>query len=85
MGVGGPEEVYLINSEEVTKEEWLKFRQKFEYHKEWENKEEEIIMNNECHHDDREEEAGENNNDKGDLQHEETIATLQFPILKTYG
>ena len=33
-------------------------------------------MNNECHHDDREEEAGENNNDKGDLQHEETVATL---------
>ena len=76
MGLGGPEEVYLINSEEVTKEEWLKFWHKFEDHKEWENKEEEIIMNNECHHDDREEEAGENNNDKGDLQHEETVATL---------
>ena len=33
-------------------------------------------MNNERHHDDCEEEEGDNHNDNGDLQHEETVATL---------
>ena len=42
-------------------------------------------MNNECHHDDPEEEVGENHNDDGDLQHEETVATLQFPIRQPTG
>ena len=42
-------------------------------------------MNNECHHDDREEEVGDNNNDNDDIQHEEIVATLQFPIQKTFG
>ena len=42
-------------------------------------------MNNECHHDDREEEVGENHNDDGDLQHEETVSTLQFLIWKPNG
>ena len=40
-------------------------------------------MNNECHHDDREELVGDNDNDNGNLQHEEIIATLQFPIRQT--
>ena len=40
-------------------------------------------MNNEHHHDDREEVGGGNDNDNGDLQHEETISTLQFPIRQT--
>ena len=42
-------------------------------------------MNNEFHDDDCEEEVGKNNNDDGDLQHEETISTLQFPIWKPTG
>ena len=42
-------------------------------------------MNNERHHDDHEEEVGENHNDDGDLQHEETISTIQFPIWKPNG
>ena len=33
VGEGGPKEIYRINGEEVTKEEWLQFRQKFEDHK----------------------------------------------------
>ena len=42
-------------------------------------------MNNECHHDDREEDVGEYHDDNGDLQHEETAATLQFPLQKPIG
>ena len=52
MGAGGPKEVYRINGEEVTKEEWFHFLQEFEYHKKRENREERVIMNNEYHHDD---------------------------------
>ena len=33
VGVGGPKEVYQINGQEVTKEEWLWFRQEFKDHK----------------------------------------------------
>ena len=55
VGFGGPKEVYQINGEEVTKEEWLQSRQEFEDHKNRENIEEKITMNNECHHDDHEE------------------------------
>ena len=32
VGVGGPEVVYGINDEKITKEEWLQFQQKFEDH-----------------------------------------------------
>ena len=39
-------------------------------------------MNNKHHHDSCEEGLGENHNDNDDLQHEDTIATLQFPIRK---
>ena len=47
--------------------------------------EEEVIMNNERHHDDHEELVGDNDNDNGNFQHEETVATLQFPIRQTTG
>ena len=85
MGLGGLEEVYRINEEEVTKEEWLQFQQDFEYHKNQENLEEEIIMNNEHRHEYHEEELGDNHNDNDDLSHEETFSTLQFPIQKPSG
>ena len=42
-------------------------------------------MNNKHHHDNREEEVGENRNDNGDLQHQDIVATLQFPIRQTFG
>ena len=41
-------------------------------------------MNNEHHHG-AHEEVGKNHNDNGDLQREDTFATLQFPIRQTYG
>ena len=85
VGLGEPEEIYWINEEKVTKEEWLQFWKKYADHKNRENLEEEIIMNNEHHHDDHEEEVGDNHNDNGDLQHEEIVATLQFPIWQTSG
>ena len=40
-------------------------------------------MNNKHHHDSREEGLGDNHNDNDELQHEDTIATLQFPIRQT--
>ena len=42
-------------------------------------------MNNEPHHDDHKEEVGDNHNDNGNLQHEETVTTLQFPIRQPSG
>ena len=80
MGACGPEDVYQINRWEATKEDWLQFRQEFEYHKKQENREEEEIMNNKRHHAECEEVIGDNDNVNGNLQHEEKFATLQFPI-----
>ena len=42
-------------------------------------------MNNEHHPDNHEEGVGDNHHNDGDLQHEETVATLQFPIRQPTG
>ena len=80
VGIGGPKEAYQIDGKEVTKEEWLPFRQNFEYYKNRKHEKEELNTNNKRHHNDHEEEVGGNQYYNGDLQHEETVSTLQFPI-----
>ena len=70
---------------EVTKEEWLQFRQKLQEYKKRKQEWKELNINNEHHPNDHKEEVSENHDDNGDLHHEYIVATLKFPIWKLTG
>ena len=75
MGVRVQEEFYRVNGKEVTKEEWLYYRQILEkYRRREEQKDGGNINNEENIERWRHLDEGENNNDP----HGETIATLEF-------
>ena len=69
MGIRIPEDFYRTNGQEVTKEEWLDYRQRLEEDIRREEQKDKGNMNNEenrerqTHPNDREEGVGENGND----------------------